>query len=293
MSSKVKMIDTYEDFLTYWSTASSMDIERQIYFWQMSYMEKYPELLRKQLENYEDEGLDWRTVAKEKVFSKLSEYIPLMSEARKNILTVYEPVCRRAYDMLQLDFSMILVIYVGIGCGAGWATMYEGLPAMLLGLENIVESGWHGENRLKGLIAHEIGHLTHMVWRNECERFEEMERDPLFQLYSEGFAQRCEHIIMGRESWHQAQDEDWSNWCEAHRSLLAGELLRKLEAPSQARDFFGSWFNIRGRKQTGYFLGHEFIRSLEEKRSLREIALLKAEEVKEQAILFLKDESGM
>jgi hypothetical protein len=291
MSLKVKMIDTYEDFLTYWSTASSMSIEHQIYFWQTSYMGKYPQLLRKQLENYEEEGLDWGKVAGERVFPKLSENIPLMSEARKNILAIYELVCSRAYETLKLDFNIVLIIYVGIGCGAGWATRYEGLPAILLGLENIAESGWHTENKLQGLIAHEIGHLAHMAWRNEWEFFEEMERDPLFQLYSEGFAQRCEHVIMGRETWHQAQDKAWVNWCKAHRSWLAGEFLRKLEASSQTRDFFGSWFSIRGRKQTGYFLGHEFIRSLEEKHSLREIALLKEGEVKEQAILFLKDES--
>ncbi|MBO3753987.1 MAG: hypothetical protein FGF53_03805 [Candidatus Brockarchaeota archaeon] len=168
------MIDTYEDFLTYWYTASSMDMEHQIHLWQTSYMEKYPELLRKQLENYEGEGLDWRTVAREKVFPRLSENILIMNKTRKNILTVYEPVCRRAYDMLQLDFDMILVMYVGIGCGAGWATIYEGSPAVLLGLENIPELGWHSENRLQGLIAHEIGHLTHMAWRNEWDRFEEM-----------------------------------------------------------------------------------------------------------------------
>ncbi len=74
-------------------------------------MEKYPELLRKQLENYEGEGLDWRTIAREKVFSRLSENILMM-------------------------------------------------------------------NRLQGLMVHEIEHLAHMAWRNEWERFKEMERDP-------------------------------------------------------------------------------------------------------------------
>jgi len=291
MSLKVRMIDTYEDFLTYWSTASSMSVEHKTYFWKASYMEKYPELLKKQLENYGGEGLDWGKVAGERVFPKLSENISLMSEARKNILTIYKPVCSRAYETLKLDFNMVLVIYVGIGCGAGWSTRYEGLPAILLGLENIAESGWHTENKLQGLIAHEIGHLAHMAWRNEWEVFEEMERDPLFQLYSEGFAQRCEHIILGRETWHQAQDEDWSNWCEEHRSWLAGEFLKRLEVPSQVQGFFGSWFSVQGRKQTGYFLGHEFIRSLEEKHSLREIALLNEGEVKEQVILFLRRES--
>lgn len=291
MSLKVKMVDTYRDFLTYWSTACSMSMENQIDMWQTLYMKKYPELLEKQLENYEDEGLDWRQIAAARIFPKLSESIPLMSEARKNILVIHEPVCSRAYGILKLGFSMILVIYVGIGCGAGWATRYEGLPAVLLGLENIAELGWHSENRLQGLIAHEIGHLAHMVWRNEWESFEELEQNPLFQLYSEGFAQTCEHVILGRDSWHQAEDRDWVDWCEKHRSWLAEEFLKNLDNPSRIRGFFGSWFNIQGIRQTGYFLGYEFIRSLEEKLSLREIALLDIEKVEEQALLFLKSKS--
>lgn len=38
--------------------------------------------------------------------------------------------------------------------------------------------------------------------------------------------------------------------------------------------FFGSWFDIRGRKQCGCFLGHELIKELEAGVSLREVALL-------------------
>ncbi|MDF1501291.1 MAG: hypothetical protein P1P76_12580, partial [Anaerolineales bacterium] len=41
---------------------------------------------------------------------------------------------------------------------------------------------------------------------------------------------------------------------------------------NQVRDFFGSWFQIEGRSQTGYYLGHEIIRRLEKSNSLEEIA---------------------
>jgi len=40
------------------------------------------------------------------------------------------------------------------------------------------------------------------------------------------------------------------------------------------RPFFGSWFDLRGQKQTGYFLGHEIIKKMQERMSLQEIALL-------------------
>jgi hypothetical protein len=40
------------------------------------------------------------------------------------------------------------------------------------------------------------------------------------------------------------------------------------------RPFFGSWFELRGWKQTGYYLGHAVIRRMETGMGLHEIALL-------------------
>jgi hypothetical protein len=282
-----KIIDTYEDFRIYWSSANSASVDQQIKLWQNSYMVKYPELLEKQIQNYEDEGLDWREVAKERVFPKLAELLPLMQEARENILAIYKSVTAEAYQKLKLNFDMILVIYVGVGCGAGWATRYEGRPAILFGLENLAECRWHTKGKLQGLTAHEIGHLAHMAWRNEWERFEEMEQDPSFQLYTEDFAQRCEHVILGKETWHQAQDNSWVSWCEMHEGWLAKEFLKRIEGRASVRDFFGSWFDIQGRKQTGCFLGHAFIRNLEKAYTMREIALLNIKKVKELVSRYL------
>jgi hypothetical protein len=49
---------------------------------------------------------------------------------------------------------------------------------------------------------------------------------------------------------------------------------------ASVKHFFGSWFGIQGKSQTGYFLGHEFIRELEKSYSLKETALLNVEKVK-------------
>jgi hypothetical protein len=281
-----RIIDTYEDFVTYWSSVRSAPLDRQIELWQTSYMAKYSELLEKQIRSYEDEGLDWKEVAK-RVFPRLAEHLQLMQEARENILAVYKLVCMKAYQKLKLNFDMVLVLYVGIGCGAGWATRYEGQPAILFGLENIAECEWHTKGKLRGLMAHEIGHLAHMVWRGEWELFEEMEQDPLFQLYSEGFAQRCEHEVLGKETWHEAPNDSWVSWCEQHEGWLAKEFLKRVESHMSVRVFFGSWFDIQGRKQTGYFLGHAFIRNLEKVYTMKEIALLNLKEVKKLAMRFL------
>jgi hypothetical protein len=127
-----------------------------------------------------------------------------------------------------------------------------------------------------------------MSWRGEWQIFEEAE-DPPLQLYIEGFAQECEHVILGKETWHEARNKKWLYWCKRHKSWLAKEFLQRIEKQMSVKDFFGSWFNIKGKKQTGYFLGHEFICELEKTYSLREIALLKVGTVRKLGIRYLND----
>ena len=281
------MVDTYEDFLEYWKASSSKSVANQVALWQTKYMSKYPELLQKQLRNYEEVGVDWRKIAR-KVVQAIPRHLKRMEEARRNILQLFEPTYIRAVQRLGCDFNVTLVIYVGIGCGAGWATRYERQPAILLGLENIVEEKWHSSSKLEGMIVHEIGHLVHMKWRSEWKTFEKAADDPLFRLYEEGFAQRCEHMVPERDTWHMASDRQWLSWCEQHKAWLAREFLGRLDKHASVNDFFGSWFDIHGKKQTGYFLGHAFIVNLERTYALREIALLSFCDVKRLAAAYLK-----
>jgi len=283
----MNLLDTYQDFLAYWIRARFKSVEEQIRLWQTSYMKKHPELLHKQIKSYKSENIDWQEIAK-KIFPTLPKRLQYMQKARDNILTFHKSICTNASERLGIDFEILLVVYVGIGCGAGWAAKYCGQPAVLLGLENIAEEKWHTKNKLQGLISHEIGHLAHMKWRNEWETFEKAEQDPLFLLYSEGFAQRCEHLILGKETWHFAQGKDYLSWCQQNKGWLAKEFLGRLDKGASVNDFFGSWFSIQGRKQTGYFLGHALICELERVRSLREIAFLKVEDVRKLAIRYLK-----
>jgi hypothetical protein len=285
-----KILDTYPDFTDYWTYVHSKSVDEQIRLWQTSYMKKYPELLDKQVQSYKTENIDWWKIAK-KIFPTLPMRLQFMQKARNNILAFYKSICAKASQKLELDFDIVLVVYVGIGCGAGWATTYGGQPAILLGLENIAEEKWYTINKLQGLISHEVGHLVHMKWRDEWRIFEETAQDSLFRLYSEGFAQRCEHIILGKETWHMARKKDWISWCKQNKSWLAKEPLMRLKKHAPVNDFFGSWFNIKGKTQTGYFLGHAFVCELEKTYSLREIALLNVEDVTKMALHYLNSVS--
>ena len=156
-----RVVDTYADFSTYWENARFNDTNTQIRLWQASYMKKYPELLSKQTKVYEEAGVNWQEIAK-KLFPLILQRLSLMRKARDNILVVGNRICTKASEKLELNFNITLVIYVGIGCGAGWATTYNREPAILLGLENIAEEKWHTKNKIKALLSHEIGHLVHM-----------------------------------------------------------------------------------------------------------------------------------
>ena len=74
--------------------------------------------------------------------------------------------------------------------------------------------------------------------------------------------------------------DDWLDWCQDQKSWLAAEFLRVVDAGESIRPFFGSWFEIRGRKQCGYFLGHELVKRLETSMGMKEIALLDSKDAR-------------
>jgi len=171
--------------------------------------------------------------------------------------------------------------------------MFHGLPAILFGLENIAECDWSDAETIAGLVTHEIGHLVHHHWRTQ--RGKSIGSGAWWQLYEEGFAQRCETLILGSAAWHQAggsSNSDWLEWCQEHRDWLAAEFLRTVDAGDPVSAFFGSWFEICGKSETGYFLGYEAVRELGKRFDLKEIALLENVEVYLRPILEQMIENG-
>jgi hypothetical protein len=268
------IVDTFPAFLAFWEKAQHLPLDAQLEGWASGYMVQWPELLEKQIQSYATDGDDWRDIAREHVAPFWAKRLPSMQRAHENLKRVCTPVYERAQATMGFGQALTFVIYVGIGCGAGWATTYQDNAALLFGLENIAEEGWDDAAVLRGLISHEIGHLWHFERRSQAGLVSG--KGPWWTLYTEGLAQRCEHVITGQESWHMAaRHTDWAHWCEREKSWLAREFLRVIEAGGDVRPFFGSWFALRGRKQTGYFLGCEIVRQLETQKTLREIALLK------------------
>lgn len=275
--SEAYILDAFPAFEQWWGKAHREPLPVQIATWPVAYGEQWPDLVRIQIDSYREDGVDWRTVAGQRVFPALSQRVPVMLSARDHLRTMIEGVYRLAQERVGLDFDVIFLIHVGIGLGAGWATRFRGMPACLLGLENIAELGWTDDVALAALAAHEIGHLAHENWRQEALS---CASGPLWTLYLEGLAMRVEHRIMGRETWHeQTGQAGWLEWCQANQGNLARQFLTRMESSADTKDFFGSWYEIDGYAQSGYYLGHEVVRRLEEQHTLREIALFTPDQV--------------
>ncbi len=246
--------------------------------WDRFYRQGFPDLHRKQIRDYTAAGEDWREVALSRVFPPLRDRLEMMEEARTRLARLWSEVTARARQTIGLEQDLLAIVHVGIGCGAGWATMYRGRPAVLFGLENIAELGWRTVERLEGLIAHELGHLAHAAWRGEP--LEPVEEDPLGLLYAEGLAQRLEGVIVGRESWHLAPDEGWLPWCRTHLQEIARAYRDRATRDETVNLFFGSWLSFQGIPFTGHFLGHTVIDALDQDRTLVELARLPLAEVR-------------
>ena len=267
---QVKILDTFPDFESYWKQYKHTPRRVQVEAWESEYMGKWPALLKKQTGQYRSEGIDWKKVAEKRVFPYLETRLASMRLARKRLLEESIRIIRKAMTRFRDHHPVYVIIYVGIGLGAGWATTYQKSPALLFGLENIAEEGWTERAEIKGLITHELGHLFHSFWREEAgKRFRS---DPLWQLYTEGFADRFEITLQATEMSHRDSLDRESIWFDKNKKWLALEFLKRVQNRRSFREFFGSWYEIRGHSQMGYFLGSEIVKRLENSYTLQEIA---------------------
>jgi len=181
-----KVIDASRDFLVLLHRFPPGNPEEFADLWESFYRERFPELYRKQVEDYRAAGEDWRGISRQRIYPRLLERLSAMEAARRRLPGIWEQVLGRAEDALGFREEVPAVVHGGMGCGAGWATDYGGRPAVLFGLESIAELGGHVPERLEGLAAHELGHVIHRVWRGEP--LEPIEELPEGLLYTEGFA---------------------------------------------------------------------------------------------------------
>lgn len=111
------------------------------------------------IRDYEKENLDWKQVAYDRVFFYDADYVQKMNETVKLLETITLTMKNRLHMFNGTEsIDAIVILYHGLGNGAGWISTYENKPAIYLGIEKIVELGWNTKRKLEDLLSHEYGH---------------------------------------------------------------------------------------------------------------------------------------
>lgn len=198
-----------------------------------------------------------------------ADKIDLVSDSFQSVAATLQENLSNLFDT-EPDINIIL--YLGLCNGAGWATTLDGKNTVLLGIEKIIELNWGDEANMRALILHEIGHLWHKMNGKLYIPDFTKRRKAIQQLYQEGVAMVCEHILCGdNDFWHQDKN-GWIDWCRENEPEIKKEYLRRLDAKESVQNFFGDWCSYNGYSDVGYYLGCRFVEHLMKSHPLKEIA---------------------
>ena len=146
--------------------------------------------------------------------------------------------------------------------------------AVLLGIEKIIELNWQDESAMQALIFHEIGHIWHKTYGNLYPEARSEGENSLAQLYQEGLAMVCEHILCQDDRYYHQNQNGWLDWCKENEAEIKREYLRRVDKNISTQDFFGDWCSYKNHSDVGYYLGCEFVKHLQRQYSLVDIASL-------------------
>ena len=193
----------------------------------------------------------------------------------RNFQTVIDTLNDNLSKLFDKEPDINIILYLGLCNGAGWATTLDGKNTVLLGIEKIIELDWGDETNMRALILHEIGHLWHKLNGNLHIPEYTKRRKGIAQLYCEGVAMVCEHILCGDDDFYHQDKDGWLDWCYKNEKQIKREFLRRLDRKINVQDFFGDWCSYNGHSDVGYFLGCRFVEYLMKTYSLKEIANMK------------------
>lgn len=239
--------------------------------WRTYAEELSPELAQKCLKNAEKYSFQQQIspVLKESL-SKPEK----LRELHASFCSAAEALRANAPALFGREPELTIVLYLGLCGAAGWATRLEGAPAILLGIEKIIELDWCDEKSMKALLFHELGHLWHESVRGPLEDWENGKQRAVLQLYTEGVAMVCQQQLAAEpELFHQDRG-GWLSWCRENEPAIKAAYLERLESGGSIQDFFGDWVRFMGQPDVGYYLGRQFVRQLLEGQTLQAVAAL-------------------
>ena len=195
-----------------------------------------------------------------------------LDHVSRNFQAVIKTLNENLSKLFNKEPDINIILYLGLCNGAGWATTIDGKDTILLGVEKIIELDWGSEANMRALIFHEIGHLWHELNGKMFFPVYTKRRKALQQLYCEGVAMMCEHILCGDDEFYHQNKDDWLQWCYKNENEIKNEYLRRMNEKESVQVFFGDWCSYNGHSDVGYFLGCRFVRYMMKTYSLKEVA---------------------
>lgn len=228
---------------------------------------------------------------KEKIeqdFSRLADYkdkiyeilngipknIEAAETAHQSFLNATKNLSDKITNHFNVDLDVTIILYLGLGNAAGWATTINKQKVVLVGLEKIVELDWCSERDMQDLIYHELGHIYHSLFEQK-ELFMNKRKQAAQQLYREGIAMVFEQTLCDDVSRYHQNTNGWLDWCKENESLIKTQYLKRMENKESVQNFFGDWCSFMEHSDVGYYLGTVFVRFLMKDYSLQEIASMK------------------
>ena len=228
---------------------------------------------------------------KEKIeqdFSRLADYkdkiyeilngipknIEAAETAHQSFLNATKNLSDKIANHFNVDLDVTIILYLGLGNAAGWATTINKQKVVLVGLEKIVELDWCSERDMQDLIYHELGHIYHSLFEHK-ELFMNKRKQAAQQLYREGIAMVFEQTLCDDISRYHQNTNGWLDWCKENESLIKTQYLKRMENRESVQNFFGDWCSFMEHSDVGYYLGTAFVRFLMKDYSLQEIASMK------------------
>lgn len=233
-------------------------------------------------------GLALKCKNDSEVYSFSTDVLPIIVQTTKDwtrlqrlaelFKEIEEELSNSVHILFDYEPDVLIILYLGLCNGAGWATKIGEQRVVLLGAEKILELSWDNKAKMQGLIYHELGHIWHEYEGASGFTYQSASERAMQQLYREGIAMVCEQILCSDMTYYH-QGEKWAVWCEENIGRIKKEYFRRIENQESVREFYGDWNHYEGFSDVGYYLGAQFICYLMKYYSLKEIATLSYKEL--------------
>ncbi len=252
----------------------------------IAYMKKYPTLLNFCMLDYIEEGLSPRHIGLKKVFHRKVR-IDYMMQAYNNLkASVLEAECnvQRIFPHTPIDIDIVL--YHGLGNGAGTATVLNKRPTLLFGIEKIADLKWHNPERIGALFMHEYAHLLHHSVREESieKSYDNPYDDAYYKLYIEGVATFLEGVLYKRE----VTQPNWFKQCINNEAKIKAAFLKTLELKEDVKPYFGDWNPPLDIPESAYFMGMQIVSMMHETMDIKTIMQLPFDDIKTAINLYFE-----